>query len=160
MKRAILFVLIIGSTLILSACSFIADIVIVNNGEDIIEISYEAKRANYRSLTPYLAGVKEFDVNGTKWSEFPQDRYEIDQEKGTVKVRLAPQEVLRIESVDAGRIENNSYEELNLEKLKIEGKASSLEVKGKQVFEQFKPQHKGWVLFGPEYSSYVLYFKG
>jgi hypothetical protein len=156
MKKLFLLSLIIYSSLILSGCSFYADFVVMNNSKDVIQISYETSA----SLPPKFAKSEEFNnSNGTEWRELPQDRYKIDDEKRIVEVSLAPDEVLRIKSVDASRIKANPYSELNMKTLKIVGKNGSIELKDNQVFEHFEPKTLRWVLFGPDTGAYVLYYK-
>ena len=158
MKRLILFSLVICLTSILAGCSFYADVVIVNNSNDFLQISYQTKTPNYGGLAPRFAPLSEFNVNRTEWRELSEDRYRIDKESGTLEVKLAPNEALKIQSVDAGRAENNLDEALNLKSLEITAEKGSIILKGNQVYQQFKPEHKGWVLFGPKYSAYVLYY--
>ena len=158
MKRLILFGLVICLTAILSGCSYSADVVIVNNSDHFIQIRYEAKKTDYWSLTPFFVPLAEFSISRTDWRVLSVERYKIDKEKGIVEVSLAPREALRIDAVNAGRAQQNLDEELNLKSLKITAEKGSMTLEGNQIYRQFKPEHKGWVLFGPSYSSYVLYY--
>ena len=160
LERLFLVILIACSILILSGCSFVADFVVVNNSGDFIEISYETKnKPGYKSITPYLVNLNDFNNNKKEWREIPQDQYKIDSEKPTVEIKLAPNEVLRFESVDASRIQLNPYEELNTKRIKISGKNGSITLEGNQVFEQLKPQTSRWILFGPETGTYAIFYK-
>ena len=152
--------LIFCSAIILSGCSFVADFVVINESEDFIEIVYETKnKPDYKSIKPYLLDLKDFNNNKKEWREFPQDRYKIDNEKAIVEVKLAPNEVLRFESVDASRIQEKPYEELNTNRIKISGKNGVINLEGNQVFDQSKPKTSGWVLFGPSVGTYAIYYK-
>jgi hypothetical protein len=158
MKRLILFSVVMCLTSILAGCSFLADVVIVNNSNDFLQISYQAKTPNYGELTPRFAPLSEFSVNRTEWRELSEERYKIDNETGTVEVRLAPHEALNIKSIDAGRAEDNPDKALNLKSLQIASEKGSIILEGDQIYRQFKPEHRGLVLFGPRYSTYVLYY--
>ncbi|HEX8638955.1 MAG TPA: hypothetical protein VF692_12880 [Pyrinomonadaceae bacterium] len=156
MKKIFLLCLVVCSTLILSGCSFRADFVVINNSQDFIDVSYEIND----SMPPKFANIEAFDnSNGTEWRELPQDRYKIDDQKRMVEVKLASNEALRIESVDAARIKTNPYSELSIQTLKITGKYGSVELKGNQVFENFEPKTLRWALFGPDTGAYVIYYK-
>lgn len=159
MKKTFLFTSIICSALILSGCQFFSEFVVVNNSEDFIEITYEAINPGYSSLTPNFVTLEEFNKNETKWRIIPKDKHKIDKEKGIVEVKLAPSEVLRIASVNAVRIQEKPYDELNLKNLKIVGKNGSIFLDGIKVFEGFKPVKKSWTVFTPSYPTYVIYYK-
>lgn len=155
-KKILLLCLVVCSTLILSGCSFSADFVVINNSADFIDVKYEINE----SLPPKFAKSEEFNnSNGTEWRELSQDRYKIDEQKRIVEVKLAPNEALRVESVDAYGIKTNPYGELSIKTLKIAGKNGSIELNGNQVFEHFEPKTLRWALFGPDTGAYVIYYK-
>ena len=156
MKKILLLCLILCLTFILSGCSFFADFVVINNSVDFIDVKYEING----SVPPKFAKSKDFNnSNGTEWREFSQDRYKIDEQKSIVEVKLAPNEALRVKSVDASRIKTNPYGELSIKTLKIVGKHGSIELNGTQVFESFEPKTLRWTLFGPDTGAYVIYYK-
>lgn len=144
-KKLILFGLFLYSTLFLSGCQLLSDFVIVNDSSDYIEIIYEVKDPGYKSLTPLYITSKEFNNNEDNWQTVPQERYET-VDTGTVKVKLAPNEVLRIEYVNVNRFEKNPDKEFNTKSLRITDKNSSIYLEGKQVLEQFKPEDRSWAL--------------
>jgi len=158
MKRLILFALVICLTAVMAGCSFFADVVIVNNSDDFLQISYQTKTPDDGGLTPRFVSLSEFSVNRTEWRELSEERYKVDKERGTVEVKLAPNEALKIEHIDASRAQQNLNEEINIKSLKIASEKGTIILEGNQVYPQFKPEHEGWVLFGPKYSSYVLYY--
>jgi hypothetical protein len=159
-KKNFLVNLTIFITVFLSACSFSADFVIVNNSGAFVEVSYETKhKPTYKSIKPYLVSLENFNSGNKEWREVPEDRLKIDNEKPIVEVKVAPNEVLRFESVDAGRIKSDPYDELNTNRLTITGKNGSIILEGNQVFEQLEPQSSRWILFGPDTGTYAIHYK-
>ncbi len=154
MKKSILLILILCSTLFLTGCQFFSDFVIVNNSGDFIEVVYEAKEPGRKSMTPIYTTLNEFNDKKENWRIIPEDRQKF--ENGAVKVRLAPNEVLQIESVDAPRFEENREKEFNTKSLRIIGKANSINLEGRQVLEAFKPVERSWSLIMPSYPTYIL----
>ena len=101
MKRLFLLAIVLCSTLILSGCEAFSDFVIINQSDDFIEVVYELKTGR-KSITPNYTTLKEFNDNKFHWQIIPDDRQKF--ENGAVKVTLAPNEVLRIESVGTGPV--------------------------------------------------------
>ena len=158
MKRLFLSAIILCSTLILSGCQFFSEFVILNNSDDFIEVVYEAKKPDWKSLTPLYTTLKEFKDKKENWRIVPDDRQQLI-EKGIIKIKLASNEVLRIESVDATRFEENPEEEFNTKSLRITGKNASINLEGKQVLEAFKPEYRSWSLITPTYPTYIFDYK-
>ncbi len=159
MRRIALIFPVCFLTFVLSGCSYFSRFVVVNDSSESITIKYEAVNPNYRSLTPYFTTLKEFNSNEAGWQQMFQDDYKINIEKGLVEVKLASDLVLKISSVDAVRIQENPYEELNIKKLEIKSTDGLLKLEGKQIFNSFKPEQKGWSFIQPSYPTYVLYYK-
>jgi hypothetical protein len=158
MKQLILILVIVLNVFLLSSCQIYSDFVIVNTSKDFIEVKYELKNVNYKSGVPYFTSLEKFSKDKYEWQEGSKEQYKIDKENGTVEVRLAPNEVLKVESVDVFWIHEKPYEYFNIKNLNITGKNGSIKIEGNQVFEQFQPEYKGWSLFG-NYPNYVIYYK-
>lgn len=154
-RRVLLFGFIFCTTLLLVGCQLISDFVIVNSSGGFIEITYDVKDVSYKSLTPLFITIEEFNDNDMKWRPMSKDRYEFI-ERGTVLVKLAPQEVFRLESVNFSRFEKRPEEEFNTRSLTIKGNDGTMHLEGKEVVNRFKPVDKSWALI--DSPTYVLYY--
>lgn len=159
MKKILLIVIVLCTTVILSGCQYFSRFVIVNNSGDSIVVKYETIKPGYRDLKAYVTTVEKFDANESDWKDVAQEDYKIDKEKGIVEVKLPPEKVLEIMSVNSTRIKENPFEELNLKSLEIKGENGLIKLEEKQIFKSFKPENRKWSIITPNYPTYILYYK-
>jgi len=156
MKRLIFTLFIISSTLLLSSCSIFCDFVVINNSNNFLDIQYERKSNELGKGLQYLY-LDDLKKGKNEWKELPQDRFEFDQKNSTIKVRLAPNEVFRVEGMDVFYVNKQPDEHFGLKSLSLVGRSGSIKYEGNQVFENFKPE--GWDWFTRNATIYTITYK-
>ncbi|HEU0143484.1 MAG TPA: hypothetical protein VFQ47_01745 [Nitrososphaera sp.] len=104
MMRYILIISLTLLILILTACSYSTDFVVVNESDQTIEVRYKIKK--FPVGPPTLEGIPtKIDASQLgsrdrrKWQKVNPDQYQIDQENRTVRVNLMPHEALWVTSM-------------------------------------------------------------
>lgn len=149
MRRTI-FILLLASVSLLTACSYGTDFAVVNRSGHPIEVRYKTKEpvSNLSSDLPYAAGVPAKtsvsqlnDVDS--WRELAVNQYHVDRDPvsltATATVRVMPGEALRITSileydsyVTTGRAVSFPFEEIT-----VSGPDSELRLTGEQARKAF-----------------------
>jgi hypothetical protein len=137
MKRRILLTMLLASVLLLSACSYGYDFVVVNKSDVVIEVQYKLKRHTPETPgkfvdinPPAKLSVSEFKKSKPAWRELAKEQYNFDNATGTFTVSVAPEEVLLVEYVYNYRGDENQFD---LENIRITGAKGSINLEGKQV---------------------------
>ena len=140
MVRKLSFPLLI--LLLLSACSYGYDFVVINKSDAPIEVRYQLKR-----WTPETPGkfvdfhppakltVGEFQKSAHQWQKVSKDLYSFDNLTGTCTVTVAPDEVLLLQSVSNYQGSENQFD---FALIKITGSKGTIDLEGRQAQTQFK----------------------
>ena len=99
MRRSIIMVL-VGSLLLLAACSYTTDFVIVNESDGPITIHYQVKDYPGPFSPPVAPGVvsaSQLSEDGQQWNPV---QFELDEASRSVSTRLSPGQALRIATMN------------------------------------------------------------
>lgn len=142
MVRKLFFPLPFILLLLLSACSYRCDFVVINETDAPIEVRYQLKR-----WTPETPGkvvdlhlpakltVGEFQKSGHQWQDLSNSQYSFDNLTGTFTVTVAPDEVLLVDFAYNYRDDDNKFD---LAAIHITGTKGSIDLQGHQAQTQFK----------------------
>lgn len=150
MRKAFASALVISSCLMLLACSYSVDFVVVNESDRTIEIEYKILTKNVYTapseegrLSPNLIPAKvslltwERPVRRDDWQPVAPGEYVFDAHTGTVKFRLPPRQALRILTASDGLFFRDGYKHFPITKLEIKGESGRISFEGAQLFKQF-----------------------
>lgn len=144
MTRRSLLAISLASVLLLSACSFSYDFVVVNNSDEVIEVQYKLKRQTPETQgkfvdikPPAKLYIKEFEKPGRAWRDLPKEQYHFDNQTGTFTVSVAPDEVLLVDYTDNYQGDEDQFA---LAGIKITGATGSMILEGRQAQTQFKKE--------------------
>jgi hypothetical protein len=147
--RRLSLLLIVFSSLVCTACSYITDFVIINASESPVEVTYKIKEPpngpKNISVIPSIklaSQLKSDDKN--KWNDLAVDRYRSDQASRTVIVKLLSQEALFLTSMHhyTGPDDPHDVECFPIEELSIIGSVGNLKSSGKQLLRAFTEQSR------------------
>ena len=142
MVRKLFFPLPFILLLLLSACSYRYDFVVINKTDAPIEVRYQLKR-----WTPETPGkfvdfhppakltVGEFQKSEHHWQDVLKGQYSFDNLTGTFTVSVAPDEVLLVDFAYNYRGDDNEFD---LAAIHITGTKGSIDLQGRQAQTQFK----------------------
>ena len=142
MIRKILLTLSFAPVLLLSACSYRYDFVVVNKSDGVIEVQYRLKQQNPQAPGKFVGinppaklGIKEFEKSEREWGELPKEQYHFDNLTGIFTVSVAPNEVLLLSFAYNYQGHDNEFALANI---KITGAKGSIILEGRQAQTQFK----------------------
>lgn len=148
MKHKFIFIVIMMSVLVLSACSVRNDFVVVNESDDPIEVQYQFKPSNSKTAPlagsfqpPAKLGLKEFQKSGREWKEMSEEQFQYDSSAGIVTVMVASDEALLLDYVY-----NYSESSFDLTSLSLTGAQGSIRLEGRQTFMQFREESNSFVI--------------
>jgi hypothetical protein len=148
MKHKIIFIVMLMSVLVLSACSVRNDLVVVNESDYPIEVQYQFKPSHSKTAPsadsiqpPAKLGIKEFLASGREWKDVPAEQFHYDDRTGIVTVRVAPDEALLVDYVY-----NYSEFSFDLASLSLTGAQGSIKLEGRQTFMQFREESGSYVI--------------
>lgn len=148
MKRILLISLILTSCIFLSACSFAAEFVVINKSDLPIEVEYTLNR-NLKALdNPTTKPLKmKLSVWNSwfkekNWEEVPDSEFVYNAETQKCKLKLSPDEVLRITFVDYDSFTTVSeYQNFGISGLRLTGKYGEVFYNGNQIYNQFEKKN-------------------
>ena len=142
--RHIFLILLLLFSLVLTACSFPTDFVVVNESDHPIRIRYKLGEG---SMDPLVesgrpATLEASQLRSREWRELSATQYSFDRANRTVTVSLMPDEALRM--THGGEGEKNTCAEINylVKAVDISGGAGELILKGDQVSKSFVVEPK------------------
>jgi hypothetical protein len=142
MKRQILGVAFFTSVLLMCACSYRNDFVVINRSKAFIEVQYRLKRYSPETAgkfvdinPPAKFTLEEFHKSHHEWRDLSKEQYDFNKLTGTFTVSLAPDEVLL---VDYAYNYRGDEDEFDLSSIKIVGANGSVNLEGKQAQTRFK----------------------
>ncbi len=122
MRRIIIFGLTVCAISVISACTLIQNLMIVNSSDEEIDVQYELKdSSNFLPETTSESNFNTWKFLQKDWDKMPTEQYNLDERNKTVKVKIKPHEVVKIGSGDPYYFEKNDYNHFNLKTLKIKG---------------------------------------
>ena len=133
----------LGAVLLLAACSYKTEFVVINESDQSINIRYKVKDFPgpfAPPVTPATIVASQLNMHGDQqWEVLTPAQYQIDQENRTITVRLMPHEALRVASMHKYGGHNNlrDAEHFPIEEIVIMGSADELVLKGQQALETF-----------------------
>ena len=128
--------------LLLSACSYGYEFVVINKSNAPIEVRYQLKR-----WTPETPGkfvdfhppakltVEEFQKSDHQWRYMSKDQYAFSNLDGTFTVAVGPDEVLFLQHASNYRGDENEFD---FARIKISGSKGAIDLEGTQAQNQFK----------------------
>lgn len=148
MKHKFIFIVIMMSVLVLSACSVRNDFVVVNESDGPIEVQYQFKLSISKTAPlvgsfqpPAKLGIKEFLASGREWKDVSEEQFYYDDRTGILTVMVAPDEALLVDYVY-----NYSEFSFDLASLSITGALGSIRLEGSQTFMQFREESNSFVI--------------
>lgn len=141
-------------------CNTYRDFVIVNMSNEIIEVEYDVLWIKVGDSSPNIMSIEEFNSNKGEWKNPNQDNYYvIDKENKKVKVKIAPNQVFRIDTVDIDKLERYTDVKFRIKNLKITGKQGEVMLIGNQVFNNFQQEVRNWRLLDENAPTFIYYYK-
>lgn len=139
--KFLLAVALLTSVLLLSSCSLGYEFVVINASDELLVVQYTFK-PDYRDKisAPVKANIEELENTQRRWTPVHFEQFGIDQETGTVTVKLPPREVLRVADITNYPGHNSEHSDLyfHISSLVLSGSRGSVTYNGKQACSQFK----------------------
>ena len=161
-KLIILWLLLI-SVLMLVGCNFPVSFVMMNQSQEMAEVSYTFKQTpkaefvcptkdNF-SLTPSVRDKKDLGKKDIEWSTLEADEFICDKDTRTVYVPIAAGIALKIaDNEDPGEdVGSRDLKNFPIERLMINGPSGSMEFKDSQVLKSFTRSETAFGTF------YIIY---
>jgi hypothetical protein len=144
--RALCGALLALPLLLLAACSYSTDFVVVNDSGSPVEVSYSFK--DWREprdccpSRPLKKALAKLDDDDVEWTELRAEDFQFDRAVGVVTVTLAPSEVLRVDvqSNWGGHGDRRDDENFRIASLRITGESGSVYYEGLQAQYQFRSE--------------------
>jgi hypothetical protein len=134
LPRYVILASLLASLLPLTACSYIANFVVVNASDRDIQVRYKSK-----SLHPtFVLGVKEVSQVGQEvpWQDLSASEVAFDPDTLTVTVSLKPGEALRIDSVlDDDEVQRAAM--FSIVEIDIKSASGEMKLQGDQLYKSF-----------------------
>ena len=136
--RRFIFIVLVGSFLLLAACSYPTDFVIVNESDGPITIRYEVKDSPGRFYPPVDPGVfpaSQLSESGKQWSPI---EFELDEVSRSVTTRLMPGQALRITTLNhySGHDHDDAWK-FQIRKILVSGTRGELTLTDEQARTTF-----------------------
>lgn len=147
MKRKILLLIVVSLSLLTSACSFSIEFAIINDSDSEIEVEYVLK-AKLPALTnpterPMKMNASKYNswFSSKEWVEVADKDFNYDPNTKKCKLKLLPNEVLRLTFVSDSQMKNGEIKDFPIESLRLNGTRGELTYQGNEFYKQFKEQN-------------------
>ncbi len=116
----------------------------INQSDEPIEVEYtiifevESLENNIKPFRMALSDWNSWFGNKDKWVELSQSEYEFEPKSRKFKIKLSPNEVLKILSTNDAMYFVEDYQDFELSGIKINGKNGTVVYEGNQFFKQFE----------------------
>lgn len=147
MKRKILLLIVISLGLLTCACSYSIEYAIVNNSDSEIKVEYVLK-GNLAALTDSTVRPKKMDISkynswfsSKEWSEVADKDFNYDPNTKKCKLKLLPNEVLRLTYIIDNQMQNGEIKDFPIESVRLNGTSGELIYQGNEFYKQFKEQN-------------------
>ncbi len=141
-NRIFPIILLIGSTVLMTGCSYTADFVLKNATEKVLTIRYWIRRTSaipFVILKARVASSDQHAANPHAFNAFPDERIRIGNDSMSATVRLLPGEVLFLTELDIRDIAAEPTFKSGIRKLSVETETGAVVYEGDQVYRQFVP---------------------
>lgn len=142
--RRLVIILLLVSALLLTACTYGTDFVVVNESVKPINVRYKLKiappdRPFYFVGNPAKVLASHLSDRRKEWHELSTGDYQLDQGTRTVTIQLSPREALRIALVIDYEFYNETQrsEQFYVEEITIAGEDGEIRFMGEQVRKAF-----------------------
>ena len=137
----VLFALVV----LLTACSYSTDFVIVNDSTQALEIEYRVKDFPGTFSPPVIPSIlasSQLSSHGNQsWTRLETGHYKVDPEQRTVSVRIMPGQALLVCSMHNYGGHNDVWDakDFPLEQIRLEGASGVLLLRGEVARTKFSP---------------------
>lgn len=149
-RRKSLSILFLILVLLLSACSYHNEFVIVNRSGSSMQVRYRLKRwtpeSTFQQLgvkAPAKVSFNEFQKAEYQWRKLENDEYQFDRLTGTFTVNVSNEEALLVD--DATNYDGRESQ-FDLASIRIAGAFGSIDLEGRQAQNQFRLDDKRYVI--------------
>jgi hypothetical protein len=142
MKRY-LIILTFASVLLLSACSYTSNFVVLNESEQPIKVQYKIKNSPSEPLQLIGEPAKTAGANlrnGDKqWRILKSDEYQLDREARTITIDVMPHEALRVMYITnyGGHDDASEANKFKIDEIIVTGAHGEAKYQGEQIRRQF-----------------------
>lgn len=148
MKRNFAITFVLACCFLLTSCSRSSEFLVINMSDSVVEVEYTLNR-NLKVLDnpttiPLKMNFFDWDIflgefRRKDWVEIPVNEFIYDSETQMCKLKLAPNEVLRLTFVDYDDFKaTEEFQRFEVVKLKISGKYGEVVYSGNQLYNQFE----------------------
>lgn|GEM_PF-3645108 len=145
MKKTILSFFITVLCLATLSCSYSVDFVVINSSDAMVDLEYEVssqiEKPDNPTTKPLKMNLKNWNswFGEKKWQEISSNEYEFDSQSRKYKLKLQPNEAIRIMQENDGRVYFYNEElGFNIISLRINGRYGEVIYQGKQLLNQFE----------------------
>lgn len=147
MDGKILLLIVLSLSLLTCACSYSIDFAIINNSDSEIEVEYIWK-AKLPAMTdpsekPWKMNVSNYNsrFSSKEWTEVADKDFVYDPNTKKVKLKLLPNEVLRLTFVSDLQMKNEDIEHFPIESVRLNGKRGEVIYEGNEFYKQFEKKN-------------------
>jgi hypothetical protein len=149
MKKFAALGFVIFVCLMSAACSFSVNCVVVNESDSEIELEYVLSLENYVILPEtkmpsenFIPAKMDLSVwesrfSGEDWVKMSETEYQFDLKTGRLKLKIAPQQAVKILQTDSGALFESNYKRFQITQLEIDGANGKAAFEGAQLVRQF-----------------------
>lgn len=137
--RRVISMALVGALLLLGACSYAADFVIVNESDTTIMIRYELKDFPgpfYPPTTPGVFAASRLSENGKEWTP---TQFQLDEASRSVTAQLMPGQAFRVATINhyRGHDDPTDTYKYQIRRIVVSGAHGNLEFTGEQARTAF-----------------------
>jgi hypothetical protein len=141
MKRVFAASIVAIICLISSACSYSVNFVVINNSDSVLEVEYTILGGGDNPARISLAEWNKWFGGEKEWREIPQDEYRFEPETGKYKLKIAPNEVVKIFKRNDWMYSIENYQDFELINIQLTGESGKVGYEGNQIFKQFEEKN-------------------
>jgi hypothetical protein len=141
--RRCLTILILAPVVLLSACSFTTNFVVVNESAQAVVVKYRIKDSRSEPFQVVGGPAKLDEANlrdrEKQWQVLKDGEYQLDRETRTVTVELLPHEALRVQQTSNYSSHDDEYSasKFEIEEITLSGASGELKIRGEQTRRYF-----------------------
>jgi hypothetical protein len=145
--RRMYCVCVLVCVLLLTACSFTTNFVVINASDHPIEVRYKIKKPDdpraigVPTVSPATKSVSQLQQQ-TSWNQLSTSQYSLDRESREVVVSLPPGQALLVEQLDRAVEDANQAGTFSIEAIDLVGANGEIHLKGEQARKAFVAESK------------------
>lgn len=137
--RRVISMALLGSLLLLGACSYATDFVIVNESDTAITIRYEVKDFPgpfYPPTAPSVVDASKLDEHPREWTP---TQFQIDEASRSITTQLMPGQAFRVETMNhySGHDDPTDTHKYQIRRIVVSGTHGTLEFTDEQARRAF-----------------------